>query len=132
VSDVPPVSRGLVKHMQDLQQELAVTQWEGQPRSQPADPAPTRRDLEELSAAIDRVSANRRTLHGGIQGLRATFSKVADSWQSPAGTSFVSATGQFNAVAGNTLSVLDDAIGRMRATYDNHVSAEAANISNLE
>jgi len=89
-------------------------------------------NLAALSDAIDQVSAEREAMKGGIQGLRAAFNNVADDWRSPAGKTFVSATGQFNSIADHFMSVLDEAIGRMRTTYHTYVSVEETNTRNLK
>ncbi|HEY2794024.1 MAG TPA: hypothetical protein VGJ28_16780 [Micromonosporaceae bacterium] len=89
-------------------------------------------DLAALSHAIDRVSAERETMNGGIQSLRTTFGNVEDHWRSPAGNSFVDLTTSFNTVTDNLMAVLDEAIGRMRSTYNGYVSTESTNTTNLK
>jgi WXG100 family type VII secretion target len=88
-------------------------------------------DLAALNDAIGHVSTERETMRGGIQSLRATFNNVEDHWKSPAGTSFVGLATNFNSVTDNLMSVLDEAIGRMRTAYQNYVATEAANTQNL-
>jgi uncharacterized protein YukE len=88
-------------------------------------------DLAALNDAIGQVSAERENMHGGIQSLRTTFSNVEDHWKSPAGTSFVGLTTNFNSVTDNLMSVLDEAIGRMRTAHQNYVTTEATNTRNL-
>jgi uncharacterized protein YukE len=89
-------------------------------------------DLGALSHAIGQVSAEREAMHGKISALRGTFNDVADKWKSPAGTTFVSAVEQFNSITDHFMSVLDDAISRMRSVYHTYVSVEEANTNNLK
>jgi len=88
-------------------------------------------DLAALSDAIGQVSGERDTMAGGITSLRSIFSQIEDSWQSPAASTFVSATENFNAVTDNLMGLLDDAISRMRTAYQNYSSTEATNTQNL-
>jgi WXG100 family type VII secretion target len=89
-------------------------------------------DLAALSDATNRISGERDAMQGGIQSLRSTFGLIEDHWQSPAGTSFVGLTANFNSAADNLMAVLDDAIGRMRTSYQNYASTEATNTQNLK
>ncbi len=88
-------------------------------------------DLRALAVAIERVSAERDAIHGGIASVRSTFGHVEGHWRSPAGNSFVLATTHFNSVTDNVVEVLDEAIGRMRKAYQNYASTEACNTKNL-
>jgi len=89
-------------------------------------------DLAALSDAIGQVSNERDTMAGGIKNLRSIFSQIEDHWQSPAEGSFVWATTNFNGVTDNLMSLLDDAINRMRTAYQNYSAMEAANTQNLQ
>jgi uncharacterized protein YukE len=89
-------------------------------------------DLKALSDATHQVAAHREDMAAAIDELRQTFNTVGLSWQSPAGTSFESTTEHFNTVADHFMSVMDDAIGRMRGTENQYLSVEAANTGNLQ
>jgi uncharacterized protein YukE len=89
-------------------------------------------DLASLSDAIDKVAAEREAMAGKIDALRQTFTAIGEKWMSPAGTTFVGGANQFNAVTGRFMSVLDDAIGRMRSTYNTYLSVEQTNTHNLQ
>jgi uncharacterized protein YukE len=88
-------------------------------------------DLTALDHAIHRVSAERDVIHGGVHSLRSTFRNVEDHWQCPSGDSFVSLATNFNGVTDELLAVLDDAIGKMRAAYNNYYATEVANTNNM-
>src|SRR5260370_13694098 len=88
-------------------------------------------DLAALSEAISKMSGERDAMQGGIESLRSTFTNVEDHWQSPAGSSFVPLTTNFNSVTDQLMAVLDDAISRMRTAYQNYVATEAGNTKNL-
>jgi WXG100 family type VII secretion target len=89
-------------------------------------------DLGELANAINRVSAQRDTMQGGIQGLNTTLSNIEDAWRGPAGSSFTGLVNHFNSVSSDLMSLLDEAISRMHATHQNYASAVTANTQNLQ
>lgn len=89
-------------------------------------------DLQALSDAITQVSIQRDNIANEFDIIRQTFSSIEDNWQSPAGDSFVAATTKFNSAATNLLTVLGDAIQRMKTAYQNYASTETTNTQNLE
>ncbi len=89
-------------------------------------------DLPALHDAIYSVSFQRDSIESGVRSIRFTFKNIEDHWRSPAGDSFVVVTTNFNSVIDNLMAVLDEAIGRMRSSYQNYLSTEGANAKNLQ
>src|SRR5260370_1959858 len=89
-------------------------------------------DLPALHDAIYSVSFQRDSIESGVRSIRFTFKNIEDHWRSPAGDSFVVVTTNFNSVIDNLMAVLDEAIGRLRSSYQNYLSTEAANAKNLQ
>jgi len=88
-------------------------------------------DLQTLNDAIFQVSLQQGIIETEFGTIQQTFSSIEDDWQSPAGDSFVAATITFNLAATNLLTVLGDAIQRMKTAYQNYSSTETTNTQNL-
>jgi WXG100 family type VII secretion target len=87
-------------------------------------------DLAALNDAIGQVSAERDTIQGGVATLRATFQDIESEWKSPAGTSFLTLTTTFNTITDRLMTVLEDAIDRMRTAHQNYATTEEQNTGN--
>jgi uncharacterized protein YukE len=89
-------------------------------------------DLASLSHAIGKVSAESETIKGKLRALGVTLDEVSEKWKGPAGTTYVAPKDELKSVGDRFVSVLDDAVGRMRTTYHTYVSIEEANTRNLK
>ncbi|ASW55409.1 WXG100 family type VII secretion target [Plantactinospora sp. KBS50] len=87
-------------------------------------------DLAALAEAIGKVSGERTTISGGISSLKTTFTNVESHWQGPAATSFGTLVTNFNNATDTLMSLLDEAIGRMRTAHGNYAATEQTNTRN--
>jgi WXG100 family type VII secretion target len=88
-------------------------------------------DLDALGAAIGTVSGERDAITGSIGNLKQTFNQVEAHWQGPAGNTFPPLTAKFNQATATLMSVLDEAVDRMRTAQSNYQSTEEVNKQNL-
>ncbi|WP_163573532.1 RHS repeat domain-containing protein [Fodinicola feengrottensis] len=86
-------------------------------------------DLPKLNAAVGAVQKERDGMELAIQYVTGIFRSVEDSWKSPAGDSFVALSTDFFKATGSLLGMLDEAVVRMRSSYQNYVESEAKNAS---
>jgi hypothetical protein len=89
-------------------------------------------DIRALSDAISQVSGEHDSMVSEIAALKATFATAASYWKSPSGSTFTGLTGNFNPIADKFMSVLEDAIGRMKTSLQNYIAAEETNTTNLK
>jgi uncharacterized protein YukE len=89
-------------------------------------------DLPALHDAITQVSAQHQSISNQFVSIQRTFHNIEYDWSSPAGNNFLEATTNFNKVAVSLLTVLEDAIGRMKTSYQNYLTTEATNTQNLQ
>lgn len=87
-------------------------------------------DLAALLTAIDQVSGQTDAIRGGVRQVKTTFAEVEGHWRSPSGTSFATLATEFNGLSDQLVSLLEEAIGRMRTAYNNYAQAEVTNTNN--
>ena len=88
-------------------------------------------DLSALSEATNRISLERESIMTNFSYLKNAFINIEGFWDSPAGKTFPVLVEKFNMVTDSFITLLSDAIGRMRQTHSNIVDAETVNTNNL-
>ncbi|WP_203663123.1 WXG100 family type VII secretion target, partial [Actinocatenispora rupis] len=88
-------------------------------------------DLAALNAAIVSVQAERDALEVDLKSVKTTFTNIQSSWQSPAGTSFSLLSDDFTKATRDLTDALDEALRRMRSSYNNYVDSEEKNAATI-
>jgi WXG100 family type VII secretion target len=88
-------------------------------------------DLQQLSDAITKVTADRSTIETDFRQIRSLLDEVRSTWVSPAGSTFPPLEEQMATAMQSLLDALEDMIVKMRTTHANYLAAEGANVSNL-
>jgi YD repeat-containing protein len=88
-------------------------------------------DIPALGDAIVKVSGQRDLLVDNVRQLKTTFVNIENHWKSPAGTSFSTLATNFNSATDGLVTLLDEAVSRMRTAYNNYVATESTNTANL-
>jgi YD repeat-containing protein len=89
-------------------------------------------DLPALANAATRVATEQQVISNAASSLSAAFTRVEGIWDGPAGATLVPLASTFNTVTDQLVALLDDAVNRMRTAYQNYVSTETTNTSNLQ
>ena len=87
-------------------------------------------DVAALDAAIDQVAAEHQQILAGVNWLKNGFTEAEGYWKSPAGNSFAALGDEFIAAANQVVTLLDEAIGRMRTASQNYKLAEEDGTTN--
>ncbi len=88
-------------------------------------------DLAALQAATNTISTHRDAISQSVQYLARYFENIGAAWVSPAGQSARSLYSTFKIVTDQFVTILNDAIDRMNAAYNNYLDTESTNVSNL-
>jgi YD repeat-containing protein len=88
-------------------------------------------DLPALQTATGQVSAEHTQMHEAIFILKSVFNDVENMWDSPAGMTLHPLVDTFKTVTDSLMTLLEDAINRMRSAYQNYVNTENTNTHNL-
>lgn len=89
-------------------------------------------DLPALAAAAGRVAVEQQVIENAVRSLQAVFTSIEGIWSSPAGDSLPPLVSAFNGVTDKLVTLLGDAVNRMKTAYQNYVSTEGINASNLQ
>ena len=85
-----------------------------------------------MAAAAGRVAVEQQVIENAARSLQAAFTSVEGMWNGPAGATLPPLVTAFNTVTDQLVTLLGDAVNRMRTAYQNYVSAETTNTSNLQ
>ena len=88
-------------------------------------------DLEQFQEAIAAVTADKNAIEDDFSQIQSALSSLGDTWQSPAGDTYDNLKGSLTSATQQMLSVLNDIISRMNATYQTYENIEQANAQNL-
>jgi WXG100 family type VII secretion target len=88
-------------------------------------------DLEQFTAAIAAVTADKNAIEDDFSRIQSALDHLGDTWQSPAGDTYDSLQGSLTSAVQQMISVLNEIISRMNATYQTYENAEQANANNL-
>jgi YD repeat-containing protein len=88
-------------------------------------------DVPALANAASRVAVEEELIKDAVRSLQATFTNLESIWTGPAGASLPPLVRGFNNATDRLVALLDDSVRRMRTAYQNYVSTESTNASNL-
>jgi YD repeat-containing protein len=89
-------------------------------------------DVPALANAAARVATEQQLIANSARSLYAIFTQLEGIWTGPAGQTLHPLAGSFQTITDELVALLDDAAKRMRTAYQNYVSTEATNTSNLQ
>jgi YD repeat-containing protein len=89
-------------------------------------------DIAALGDATSRVAGEKDAMAGEITALKGTFTTIEGMWQGPAGATLPPLVADFTRVTDSLMTLLEDAISRMRVAHQNYVDTENTNVGNLQ
>jgi WXG100 family type VII secretion target len=88
-------------------------------------------DLQQYTDATAKVTADKNTIEDDFSQIKAALDDLGSTWESPAGDTYDNLQSSLTSATQQMISVLDDIISRMNATYQTYVNAEQSNAQNL-
>ncbi|MGW1062307.1 hypothetical protein [Micromonospora rubida] len=88
-------------------------------------------DLPALNEAANSVQKAKDLIEMRLQTVQRNFENIQSMWMSPAGNTFSLLAGNFRKASDVLDEALDEAVQRMRSSYQNYLASEAQNAANI-